>query len=176
MSYSHEEGGYHQRHMSVSNYTGNIGSGNEGARRRSSIARAADVVTDGASNENVLNQKDEALRKMSLAVPNLAEITSDAKIAAELERKMTFREGLRLYPKAIMFSAIISLAVIMGGYDTALLGNFYGYQQFNRKYGRPAGTKGGVQQFQVPASWQSALSNGGPSRIYHWTFLEWHHL
>ncbi|KAK4915858.1 hypothetical protein LTR66_017060, partial [Elasticomyces elasticus] len=94
---------------------------------------------------------------MSVAVPNLAELSSDAKAGAELEHRMTFREGLRLYPKAIFFSFGISLAVIMEGYDTYLLGNFFGLQTFNQKYGRPVGIVDGVESYQIPAQWQTAL-------------------
>ena len=44
----------------------------------------------------------------------------------------------------------------MEGYDVCLLSNFYGFPQFNKKYGEqlPNGT------YQVPARWQSGLSNG----------------
>jgi SP family general alpha glucoside:H+ symporter-like MFS transporter len=97
---------------------------------------------------------------MSVAVPNLAELSADAKAAADLEHKMGFREGCRLYPKAIMFSFCLSLAVIMEGYDTYLLGNFYGLPTFARKFGSPAGIVDGVQTYQVSATWQSALGNG----------------
>ena len=83
----------------------------------------------GGAKEGVLNQKDDTLRKMSVAVPNLAELTADAKTATESEKKMGFREGARLYPKAIIFSFCLSLAVIMEGYDTFLIGNFYGMPQ-----------------------------------------------
>jgi hypothetical protein len=69
---------------------------------------------------------------MSIAVRNLAEITADAKNAAELERSMTFLEGCRLYPKAFMFSFCLSLAVIMEGYDTALIGTFDAMPRFNK--------------------------------------------
>jgi MFS transporter, SP family, general alpha glucoside:H+ symporter len=70
---------------------------------------------------------------------------------------MGFREGCRLYPKAILFSFGLSLAVIMEGFDTALIGNFYAMPQFSKKYGGLA--KDGT--YQVPPSWQSALSDGG---------------
>ncbi len=43
---------------------------------------------------------------------------------------MTVRECLRLYPKAIAFSLIFSTAIIMEGYDTALLGSFYGFKPY----------------------------------------------
>jgi hypothetical protein len=37
---------------------------------------------------------------------------------------MTLREGLRLYPKAIAWSVLISSICAMEGYDVALIGNF----------------------------------------------------
>jgi SP family general alpha glucoside:H+ symporter-like MFS transporter len=162
MSYAHdEEGGPGRtgRHMSVSHYADNMGApAYDTTRRRSSIV-PADVagITQG---EAVFNQRDDTLRKMSVAVPNLAELTADARNAAEHEHKMGFREGCRLYPKAIMFSFCLSLAVIMEGYDTYLLGNFFGNPAFNRKYGSYAGLKDGVATYQLSATWQSALTNG----------------
>lgn len=162
MSYAHdEEGGPGRsgRHGSVSVYADNLGVPTyDTTRRRSSIVPAAAVAAQ--QDEAVFNQKDDTLRKMSVAVPNLAELSADAKAAADLERKMGFREGCRLYPKAIMFSFCLSLAVIMEGYDTYLLGNFFGLTTFARKYGQPAGIVDGVQTYQVSAAWQSALSNG----------------
>lgn len=152
MGYDEEQG--RQRHMSVSNYSNNLGVQDIG-RRRSSVVPAGAV---GASQkEGVLNQRDDTLRKMSVAVPNLAELSADAKAGAQLEHSMGFRAGLKLYPKAMLFSWGISLAVIMEGYDTYLLGNFYGNQTFARRYGSPAEIKNGVQQYEIPAKWQSAL-------------------
>lgn len=158
------EQGRSGRHMSVSNYAGNVNSGApvDSGRRRSSIVPAGAVAA--TQKAGVFNQKDDTLRKMSVAIPNLAELSADASAAAAHERKMGFREGCRLYPKAIFFSFAISLAVIMEGYDTYLLGNFFGLQTFNRKYGEPVrganAFKDGVQQYQIPASWQTALSDG----------------
>ena len=125
MSFSHNEdhaGGGRARHLSVSHYAINAADPRQASfaevgRRRSSIAPANSVSAVGApSNEGKLNQKDDTLRRMSVAVPNLAELTTDAKNCADAERKMTFREGARLYPKAILFSFGLSLAVIMEGY------------------------------------------------------------
>lgn len=147
--------------MSVSNYASNTLNpiSAESGRRRSSIIAAGAV--GAAQKDGILNQKDDTLRKMSVAVPNLAELTSDAKNAAQLEHKMGFRQGLKLYPKAIFFSWGISLAVIMEGYDTYLLGNFFGLQRFAQKYGHLTNeVKDGVPQYQISASWQSALASG----------------
>lgn len=118
MSFAYDaEGNHpHQRHMSVSHYASNIGNLNShDARRRSSVVYVGSVSAAAGQRNGVLNQKDETLRKMSIAVPNLAELTSDAKNAAERERNMGFIEGCKLYPKAMFFSFALSLAVIMVG-------------------------------------------------------------
>ena len=163
MSTAHDEEAAHgrQRHMSVSHYANDISSAGLGqGRRRSSVTPAIYDPTASSQKPGVLNQKDETFRKMSIAVPNLVEISSDARDAAQRERDMGFLEGCRLYPKAMFFSFALSLAVIMEGYDTALLGNFYGIPAFAKKFGQPAAIKNGVQTYQVPAAWQSALGNG----------------
>ena len=162
--YANEEAGRAGRHMSVSHYADNVNNPTtaayDGARRRSSIVPVGSVSAAAAQGPGVFNQKDETLRKMSVAVPNLAELTQDAKAGMNFEHAMTFREGVRLYPKAIFFSFALSLAVIMEGYDTYLLGNFYGMSAFAKKFGSPAGIKDGVQTYQVQPQWQSALGNG----------------
>ena len=162
MSYANhdEEAPAAGRHMSVSNYAANQGSGFDTGRRRSSIVPAGSISMGGGQKDGILNQKDDTLRKMSVAVPNLAELTTDAKTAAESERRMGFLEGARLYPKAMFFSFGLSLAVVMEGYDTWLLGSFYGITAFAKKYGEPAGIVDGVQTYQIPVTWQNALGNG----------------
>ena len=104
----------HQRHMSVSHYASNVGNpASYESRRRSSIVYGGSVSAAAGQPDHILNQKDETLRKMSIAVPNLAELTTDARNAAENEKAMSFMEGARLYPKAMFFSFALSLAVIM---------------------------------------------------------------
>ncbi|KAI8937323.1 hypothetical protein NX059_006530 [Plenodomus lindquistii] len=89
---------------------------------------------------------------MTLIAPN-----EEAQHAAEDEKSMGLLQAIKLYPKAVGWSVVLSSALIMEGYDLALLGSLYGSPQFNRKYGvlNPATGKYGVK-----ASWQSALSNG----------------
>ncbi|KAJ7032212.1 maltose permease MAL61 [Mycena alexandri] len=84
------------------------------------------------------------------------EMTRNAKIATDKEHQMSLLDGIRLYPKAIAWSVLISTCICMEGYDVCLLSNFYAFPQFNQKYGKqlPDGS------FQVPAPWQSGLSNG----------------
>jgi MFS transporter, SP family, general alpha glucoside:H+ symporter len=79
-----------------------------------------------------------------------------AKSATAKEQKMTLMQGIKTYPKAILWSMLISTCIVMEGYDICLINNFYAFNQFNRKYGVQLddGT------YQVPAEWQAGLSNG----------------
>ncbi|KAK6836657.1 sugar transporter [Apiospora arundinis] len=86
----------------------------------------------------------------------MSDLIRDAKLATEKEHSMSLWQGIKLYPKAIAWSVLISTCIVMEGYDVSLVNNFYAFQQFNKKYGEqlPDGT------YQVPAAWQSGLSNG----------------
>ena len=53
---------------------------------------------------------------------------AEARNATDREHALTLRDSFRLYPKAIAFSLLFSTAIIMEGYDLALMGNFYGYE------------------------------------------------
>ncbi|KAG9538525.1 sugar transporter family protein, partial [Aureobasidium melanogenum] len=81
---------------------------------------------------------------------------ANAKLATEKEHKMTLLQGIRLYPKAVFWSVLISTCIAMEGYDVCLLGAFYGHPKFNEKYGVQLADG----SYQVPAPWQAGLSNG----------------
>ena len=55
--------------------------------------------------------------------------------AIRVEHQLTFNEALRLYPKAIGWSAFVSIGVIMLAFDPQLLGNLYSTPQFARDFG-----------------------------------------
>ncbi|EMC95249.1 hypothetical protein BAUCODRAFT_72296 [Baudoinia panamericana UAMH 10762] len=80
-----------------------------------------------------------------------------AKAATDKEQKMTLWQGIKLYPKAIAWSLLISTCIAMEGYDVCLINNFYAFPPFNRKYGVWSEA---TQSYQVPARWQAGLSNG----------------
>lgn len=69
---------------------------------------------------------------------------------------MSLLQAIKLYPKAVGWSLILSSTLIMEGYDLALLSSLYASPQFNMKYG----VLGPEGKYVVPPSWQSALSNG----------------
>ena len=83
-------------------------------------------------------------------------ILNDARLATDKEHRMTLWQGIKLYPKAIGWSMLISTCIVMEGYDVCLLNNFFGFTTFKRKYGQqlPDGT------YEIPAPWQAGLSNG----------------
>ncbi|KAL2821541.1 general substrate transporter [Aspergillus granulosus] len=90
------------------------------------------------------------------AVKRDAVTLANAKSATENEHQMSVMDCVKLYPKAIAWSMVISTCIVMEAYDVSLLSNFYALAQFNEKYGRqlPDGS------YQVSAPWQAALSNG----------------
>src|SRR5689334_90480 len=78
---------------------------------------------------------------------------NDAQTATAKEHSMSLWQGLKLYPKAIGWSILLSTAIIMEGYDVVLMGSFYAMDSFNKVYGnlQPDGT------YQMSASWQAGL-------------------
>ncbi|KIW92401.1 uncharacterized protein Z519_07385 [Cladophialophora bantiana CBS 173.52] len=83
-------------------------------------------------------------------------VIQEAQAAAEVEQELGLLKSIKLYPKAICWSILLSTAIIMEGYDLLLMGSFYALPPFQKKYGKqlPDGS------FQIPAPWQSGLSNG----------------
>lgn len=53
-----------------------------------------------------------------------------AQQATDDEKELTIPQALRIYKKAVVWCLIISCVVIMEGYDTNLLGNFYAYREY----------------------------------------------
>jgi hypothetical protein len=63
---------------------------------------------------------NETYRDLSTHIPGFKKLAKDAKAATNSEHKMTFMEGLRLYPKAIGWSILLSLTIVMEGFDITL--------------------------------------------------------
>lgn len=51
-------------------------------------------------------------------------VINNAQRATEKEHRMTLWQGIKLYPKAVGWSMLISLCIAMEGYDVCLLSNF----------------------------------------------------
>lgn len=61
----------------------------------------------------------------------------DAEIveAIRAQHSLSFSEALKLYPKAVAWSAYVSIGVIMLAFDPQLVGNLYATPQFKKDYG-----------------------------------------
>ncbi|KAL7927389.1 general substrate transporter [Trichoderma austrokoningii] len=99
---------------------------------------------------------------------NINEITDKAKQGAEAEHNLAPLQAIRLYPKAIFWCLVVSACVIMEGYDTNLLGNFYAYPEFAKKYGK---FNEGSGNYQLTAPWQAGLGNASGVGSFFGTLL-----
>ncbi|KAL3417558.1 maltose permease MAL31 (alpha glucoside transporter) [Phlyctema vagabunda] len=112
-----------------------------------------DQSIDSAHIEQVETSLDEKMRGDSMALA--------AKDASDAEHNLTPIQAIKVYPTAVFWCLMVSMCVIMEGYDTILIGNFYAYPTFQQKYGQffPE-LKNGAGAYQLTASWQAALGNG----------------
>lgn len=83
--------------------------------------------------------------------------TDETNAAIDNEHNMTVRQSLRFWWKAIVFSFIISLCVIMEGYDTSLMNNFFPFPAFKNRFGDEIDPDGGRV---VSSRWQTIILNG----------------
>lgn len=78
---------------------------------------ADDIVTQDAPlqfpAEDHLNQTS-----------SMDEVIRNAKTATDSEHSMSLLQGIKLYPKAVAWSMLISTCICMEGYDVCLLSNF----------------------------------------------------
>jgi SP family general alpha glucoside:H+ symporter-like MFS transporter len=100
----------------------------------------------------------ESVRKLdSLASESgkaYADVAEDARLATEDEHNHKFLQALKLYPKACFWSGIVTLCIIMDGYDTALMGGLFAFPAFQKRFGHEVGDTG---KYTLDAQWQVAL-------------------
>ena len=94
--------------------------------------------------------------------------TADAQRASEAEHNTTLWEAIRTNKKAVFWSMVLSLSIIMEGYDTSLLPSFYGYPSFQKKYGNYYPKIGG---YQLSGAWQAGLSNAATCGVVFGGFI-----
>lgn len=97
-----------------------------------------------------------------------ADTTAHAKQAARTEHELTAREAIRKYPRAIMWCLVVSMCVVMEGYDLNLLTNFYAYPAFAKRYGTFVESS---NNYQLSAPWQAALGNASGIGAFFGTLL-----
>lgn len=116
-----------------------------------------DDATATTCNKTAKSTRTEEERMMSISDMNLPRINSAALAATQSEHKMSFRDGLHLFPKAIIWSAVISLAIVGEGFDTSLINSLYAFNTFRKAYGVQAADG----SYQITTKWQTSLNNAG---------------
>lgn len=84
-------------------------------------------------------------------------VTDDTNVAIHNEHKMTVRQSLQFWWKAIVFSFVISLCVVMEGYDTSLMNKFFAFTPFRNRFGDEVDADGNKL---VSSRWQTIILNG----------------
>ncbi|KAH6620295.1 putative maltose permease [Boeremia exigua] len=77
-----------------------------------------------------------------------------AQANTEAEHSMSLRDALRLYPKSVLYCVVLSMAIIMEGYQIGLVPSLFAQPAFQRKYGRPRSDG----SYQLDNRYQSALT------------------
>ncbi|KAK4943144.1 hypothetical protein LTR10_017168 [Elasticomyces elasticus] len=91
------------------------------------------------------------------------------------EPQMTVREAMRAYPMAIFWCLAVSMCIIMEGYDTILIGNFFAFPQFQRKYGSFVGITDQTRSgYQVSPFWMAMVGNASGIGAFFGTLLTGH--
>lgn len=85
------------------------------------------------------------------------DILDEAQAANAHEHALTVRQALKSYPWAVAWSLVVSLSIIMEGYDTILIGSLYAYPTYARRFGE---YEDATKTYQIPARWQSAMGSG----------------
>ncbi|KAE8838291.1 hypothetical protein HRS9139_02674 [Pyrenophora teres f. teres] len=115
-----------------------------------------DAITSSSISKTISSSLPSA-SKCESATPIFHRSVSVAEATINAEHSMTLRQGVRQFPKAIAWSVVISMTLVMEGYSTILVPNLFAMDPFRRQFGDklPNGT------YEISANWQSALVNGG---------------
>jgi SP family general alpha glucoside:H+ symporter-like MFS transporter len=114
----------------------------------------SDTVSSNSTSDTI---GTPTITKYGSTNPMLERSASIAEANNDEERSMTLREGIRMYPKAITWSVLLSMTLIMEGFSTILVPNLFSMGPFRRQFGSLQSDG----KYELSADWQSALVNGG---------------
>lgn len=114
---------------------------------------------------NVTRSNDDLFHGLSAAIPALRRLSVEARAATKAEHAMTFLRGCNLYPKAIAWSLLLSMTIVMEGYDLTLINSFFAFPVFRRSYGQRVHSANSQNQpeYQISPAWQTGLTNAAVS-------------
>lgn len=124
--------------------------------------RTADEV-DIADEEN--GNFDRSWRDQKVGDKKLSEV-------AQSEAELSVREALKCFPNGILWCLVISMCVVMEGYDTNLLGNFFAFPSFQIKFGDFVGVSDQTPTgYQLTAAWMAGISQSAGIGTFFGTLL-----
>lgn len=99
---------------------------------------------------------DESLKHGAQHVEEItgSNAIAEAKHASDNEHDETLKTALKNHWKAVLWSMVLSMSIVMEGYDTILMSSFFAYPSFANKYGQYYGPELG---WQLTGPWQTAL-------------------
>lgn len=105
--------------------------------------------TKGASEYIEHSTRTDEINKAFDIVKDDARLRADANLATEHEHNTKFVDSVKQYPKAVFWSAVISTAIVMDGYDTALIGSLFAFPAFQRRFGHEMGNSGKSKTYEA---------------------------
>ncbi|EWG48666.1 MFS transporter, SP family, general alpha glucoside:H+ symporter [Fusarium verticillioides 7600] len=105
--------------------------------------------------DNIVVNK-HTLEGLDLGDPHTIELIQRAQDGNAADRDLTIRQALKKYRKAVLWSLVLSISLVMEGYDLVMLGSFYGLTQFQDHFGEYSAKEG---KKVISPAWQSGLSN-----------------
>jgi hypothetical protein len=81
--------------------------------------KISEPTAGGAPLEVAASNEDHNDQKRTNSI-----VIRDAKAATVKEQNMTLLQGIKTYPKAIAWSMLISMCIVMEGFDLVLLNTF----------------------------------------------------
>lgn len=119
--------------------------------------QAYSELSIGMSKGQLIGINDSNDCLISATTPLTSDDPAAAK-ATEFEHNLNVADALKLYKKAVFWSFVVSLTIIMDGYDGALIGGLFAQPAFQKHYGvqLPDGS------WSIPAFWQTVLGMGAP--------------
>lgn len=88
-------------------------------------------------------------------VESASRIEPDDRQAANNEKNMSLRTSIKTYPWAIFWSVMMSIIIVMEGYDIVLMGGLIPQPAFQRQFGSYYREHG----YQISGPWQIGLGN-----------------
>lgn len=101
-------------------------------------------------------------------VMTVTELNEGAKQSAQKEIEASIWQSVKACKTGLFWCFVVSLCVIMEGYDLNLLGNFFAFPRFAQKYGHYVDQESG---YQLTPAWQAGLNNGSGVGAFFGTLL-----